>query len=52
MYGYKGTNITGERLVNHPSTQLIDDLIESYAVKSETGGSMWTGAGLRISFTG
>ena len=30
MYCYKGTNITGERVVNHPRTQLIDALIESY----------------------
>ncbi len=27
---YEGTNITGERVVNHPRTQLIDALKESY----------------------
>ncbi len=27
---YEGTNITGERAVNHPRTQLIDALIEPY----------------------
>jgi len=27
MYCYKGTNITGEKLVNHPKTQLNDALI-------------------------
>jgi len=26
---YKGTNITGEKVVNHPQTQLIDALMES-----------------------
>ena len=30
MYCYKGTNITGEKVVNHFRTQLIDALIESY----------------------
>ncbi len=49
---YEGINITGEKVVNYYRAQLIDALIELYAVKSETGGSMWTGAGLRISFTG
>ncbi len=33
MYYYKGTNITGEKVVNHPKTQLNDALIESYAGK-------------------
>ncbi len=27
---YKGTNITREKVVNHPRTQLIDALIESH----------------------
>ncbi len=30
LYGYEGTNITGERAVNPPRTQLNDALIESY----------------------
>ncbi len=30
MYCYKGTNITGKRVVNHSRTQLIDALKESY----------------------
>ncbi len=29
LYCYEGTNITGERVVNHPRTQLNDALIES-----------------------
>ncbi len=49
--GYSGVIIDVSGVID-PKTQLNDALIESYAVKSETGGSMWTGAGLRISFTG
>ncbi len=30
MYRYEGTNITGEKVVNHPKTQLNDALMESY----------------------
>ncbi len=29
MYCYKGTNITREKVVNHPKMQLNDALIES-----------------------
>ncbi len=32
LYCYEGTNITGERAVNPHQTQLIDALIESYAL--------------------
>jgi len=52
LYCYEGTNITEEKVVKKAKMQFIDALIESYAVKNETGYSMWTGAGLRISFTG
>ncbi len=34
LYCYEGTNITGEKVVNHPKTQLIDALIESYGVET------------------
>ncbi len=34
LYCYEGTNITGEKAVNHPRTQLIDALIESYGVET------------------
>ncbi len=30
LYGYEGTNITGERVVNPHRTQLIDALIASH----------------------
>ncbi len=30
LYCYEGTNITEENVVNHPTTQLIDALKESY----------------------
>ena len=30
MASYEGTNITGEKVVNHSRTQLNDALIESY----------------------
>ncbi len=33
LYCYEGTNITGEKVVNYPKTQLNDALIESYALR-------------------
>ncbi len=36
MYCDKGTNITRESVVNHPSMQLNDALIESYAGRNSS----------------
>ncbi len=35
---YEGTNITGEKVVNHYNTQLNDALIESYGRDNKNGG--------------
>ncbi len=48
LFCYEGTNITGERVVNHPSMQLNDALIEFYVPDDKNDGPVWTAEGVEL----